>query len=115
MTQIVSALLLLSSFAGAAPGAEGWCQSARITAYVRTEHGTHTYDGTPIWTDEAIAAASWNIPIGSLVDVADYGTVRIADRGMLGSTGHVDIAVWSRAEAFALTSVREICVRPPAW
>ena len=115
MTQLVSALLLLSSFGHAAsPPAEASCFQAQITGYVRTEHGTHTYDGTPIWTDEAIAAASWNIPIGSLVDVENYGTVRIADRGMLGSSGHIDIAVWSRAEAFALTSVREICVRPPA-
>jgi 3D (Asp-Asp-Asp) domain-containing protein len=113
MTQVVSALLLLSSFASTAPAAEGWCQSARITAYVRGEYSPWTFDGTSIW-EEGIAAASWNIPIGSLVDVENYGTVRIADRGVLGSSGWIDIAVNSRAEAFALTSWRTICVRPPA-
>ena len=113
MTLLLSALLLLSSIARSAPAADGWCQQAKITAYVRGEYSPWTFDGTSIW-EEGIAAACWNIPIGSLVDVADYGTVRIADRGMLGSTGWIDIAVYTRAEAFALTSFRNICVRPPA-
>jgi hypothetical protein len=112
MTLLLTALLLLSSFARSGPVDAGWCQQARITGYVRTEHGTHTYDGTPIWTPEPIAAGSWNLPLGWYVDVDGLGSYRIADRGMLGSSGHVDIAVWTRAEAFALTSVRTICVRP---
>ena len=110
MSVIAGALLIAMTTLGL-PEAS-WCQSARVTGYVRTEYSRWTFDGTDILSDEPIAAASWNIPIGSYVDVADYGTVRIADRGMLGSAGHIDIAVWSRAEAFALTSVREICVRP---
>lgn len=109
--QLVSALLL-ALFLNSSPSADGWCQNARITGYVRGEYSPWTFDGTSIW-EEGIAAASWNIPIGSLVDVDGYGTVRIADRGMLGSSGWIDIAVWTRAEAFALTSVRQICVRPP--
>jgi 3D (Asp-Asp-Asp) domain-containing protein len=70
----------------------------------------HTYDGTSIWTDEPIAAASWNIPMGSYVEVEGVGTYRVADRGMLGSSGWVDIAVYSHAEALALTDVRTVCV-----
>ena len=104
MSAVLGAALLLSS----------WCQEARVTGYSRLEHGTHTYDGTPIYTDEAIAAASWNIPINSLVDVPDVGVFRIADRGGgLGSSGWIDIAVWSRQEALALTSTRVVCIYPP--
>jgi 3D (Asp-Asp-Asp) domain-containing protein len=93
----------------------GWCiEGARVTAYVRTDHGPRTFDGTSIYTDEAIAAASWDIPIGWYVDVDGLGTYRVADRGGgLGSSGWIDIAVWTRAEAYALTSVRDICVYPP--
>jgi hypothetical protein len=106
MTQILGAAALLLS---------GWCiDGARVTGYVRTEHGTHTFDGTPITTPEAIAAASWDIPLGWHVDVADLGTYRVADRGGgLGSSGWIDIAVWDRPTAYALTSVRRVCVYPP--
>jgi 3D (Asp-Asp-Asp) domain-containing protein len=105
MTALLGAALLL---------VQGWCiDDAKITAYVRTEYGPRTYDGTSIYADEPIAAASWNIPIDSMVWIDGYGTVRIADRGALGSRGWVDIAVWSRSEAFALTSTRRICVFPP--
>lgn len=106
MVQVLGAALLLAA---------GWCQDGvRITGYVRTDHGTHTYDGTPIWTDEPIAAGSWNIPIDSRVCIDELGCYRIADRGSgLGSAGWVDIAVWSHAEAYALTSTRSVCVYPP--
>lgn len=80
---------------------------------MRTDYGPRTYDGTPITTSEPIAAGSWNLPLGWYVDVDGLGTYRIADRGALGSRGWVDLAVWSRSEAFALTSVRRICVYPP--
>jgi 3D (Asp-Asp-Asp) domain-containing protein len=104
MTALLGAALLVAA---------SWCQDARITGYVRTDYSTRTYDGTHILTDEPIAAASWNIPIDSMVSIDGYGTVRIADRGALGSRGWIDIAVWSRSEAFALTSTRRICVSPP--
>jgi 3D (Asp-Asp-Asp) domain-containing protein len=101
---ILTAALLLQS----------WCQDMRITGYSRYEHSARTYDGTSIFTDEPIAAASWNIPIDSVVVVSEIGSFRVADRGSgLGSTGHIDIAVWSRAEAYALTGLREVCVYPP--
>lgn len=94
--------------------AAGWCQEAQITGYSRFEHGTHTYDGTPILTDEPIAAASWNFPMGWQVAVDGAGLYRIADRGSgLGSSGWVDIAVWDRATAYALTSRRTVCLAPP--
>lgn len=92
----------------------GWCSDMRVTGYVRTDHGAHTYDGTPIWTSEPIAAASWDIPLGWYVTVEDVGTFRVADRGGgLGSSGWVDIAVWTRSEAYTLTGVRGVCVYPP--
>lgn len=112
----MSALLLAAAILLGAERAEptsGWCQEMRITAYLRTAFSSHTFDGTPITTPERIAAASWNIPIDSIVDVDGLGTYRIADRGMLGSTGWVDIAVWDIAHAYALTSWRQVCVYPP--
>src|SRR6187399_1980936 len=72
--------------------------------------------GTSIYTDEPIAAASWDVKLGSLADIQDLGTFRIADRGHLGSGSPlpwVDVAVWSRSEAYALTGVRQVCFRPP--
>jgi hypothetical protein len=110
MTTMLSAALLVLS-----ARAEGWCiEGARVTGYVRTEHGSHTYDGTSILSDEPIVAASWDIPLGWYADVEGLGRYRVADRGSgLGSAGWIDIAVWSRAEAFALTSVRRVCVVPP--
>jgi 3D (Asp-Asp-Asp) domain-containing protein len=105
VTALLGAALLL---------VQGWCiDDARVTGYVRTDYSSRTFDGTPITTSEPIAAASWNIPIDSVVQVEGLGSYRIADRGALGSRGWVDIAVWSRSEAFALTSTRRICVTPP--
>ena len=85
------------------------CESYVITGYVRGELGGWTYDGTPILTDEPIVAASWNLPIDALVEIEGLGRFRVADRGHLGAR-HIDVAVWSRAEAFALTGVRNVCV-----
>lgn len=107
MTHLLAGALLL---AGA-----GWCyDDAQVTGYVRSEHGALTYDGTPIWTDEPIVAASWDIPLGWHAWIDGVGTFRVADRGSgLGSYGWLDVAVWSRSEAFALTSRRAVCVYPP--
>lgn len=112
MTAVLFAAWL--SLAGVGELAEASCKTVRTTGYVRTEHGTHTYDGTPIWTPEAIAAASWDIPLGWYVWVEDVGVYRIADRGGgLGSSGWIDVAVWTRAEAFAITGWRTACLFPP--
>lgn len=92
-----------------------WCQEMRITGYVRSDFGPHgqTYDGTPIMSDEPIVAASWNVPIGHFVEIADLGRFRVADRGMLGSSGWLDVAVWDRATAYSITGTRWACVYPP--
>jgi hypothetical protein len=88
-----------------------------VTAYVRSEYGPYTFDGTPIGTPEPIAAASWDVALGSLAEIPGVGVFRVADRGMLGSgepMPWVDVAVWDRATAFSLTSVRRVCFRRPA-
>jgi 3D (Asp-Asp-Asp) domain-containing protein len=107
MTALLGAALLL---------AQGWCAEMRTTGYVRTDYGPNgrTYDGTHILSPERIAAASWNIPIDSIVVVEGLGSYRVADRGGgLGSSGWVDIAVWDRATAYAITGRRHVCVYPP--
>lgn len=91
----------------------GGCRVMRITGYVRSEYSARTYDGTSVYTDEPIVAASWDVPLGHYVEIEDLGTFRVADRGMLGSSGWIDVAVWSRAEAYALTGHRTVCVRAP--
>jgi 3D (Asp-Asp-Asp) domain-containing protein len=107
-TMLGAALLLLSA------RAEGWCADMRVTGYSRLEHGPRTFDGTPIWTDEPIAAASWDIPIDSVVIVEGLGRYRVADRGSgLGNAGWIDIAVWDRPTAYSLTGTRRVCVWPP--
>lgn len=87
------------------------CRWSRITGYVR-ESGGRTYDGTDVMTGEPIAAASYDIEMGSMVEVVGVGWFRVADRGMLSPT-HVDLAVWSATEAYALTSTRLVCLESP--
>jgi hypothetical protein len=98
------------------PSEAAWCGQTKITAYVRTEYGPYTYDGTSILSDEPIVAASWDVKMGSLALIEGLGVFRVADRGMLGNgtpMPWVDVAVWSRAEAFRLTGVRHVCFRRP--
>lgn len=107
----------MTALLGAALVLAAWCGPTKITGYSRLEYGPYTADGTPILTREPIAAASWDVRMGALADVPGVGTVRIADRGMLGSGSPmpwVDVAVWSRDDAFSLTSVRHVCFRRPS-
>lgn len=90
-----------------------YCYQGRVTGYSRLDFSGRTYDGTSIRTPEAIAAAGWDIPLDAYVWVQGVGTYRVADRGRLGP-GHIDVAVWSRAEAYALTGTYPICVWLPA-
>lgn len=116
MSLLLWAALSLGQLAAkdeAAASEQRYCQTARITGYVKSEYGPRTYDGTSIWTDEPIAAASWDIPIDSTVWIEDLGTFRIADRGMLGAAGWIDVAVDSRDEAYSITGTRLICVTQP--
>lgn len=91
----------------------GYCRSVWVTGYVRSEFSARTYDGTSIYTDEPIAAASVDIPIGQHVVIQDVGRFRVADRGHLGADGWVDVAVWTRSEAYALTGRRHACIVAP--
>lgn len=114
MTTAIGAALLLTSLLS--PAEIPWCGPTRISGYVRTDGNAHTYDGTPIWTDEKIVAASWDVIIGSIAEIDGLGVYRVADRGMLGNgVPHpwLDIAVWQRSEAYALTGMRRACFRKP--
>jgi hypothetical protein len=57
------------------------------------------------------------VRLGAIADIPGVGSFRIADRG--GGLGNgtpmpwVDVAVWSRQDAYALTSVRMVCFRRP--
>lgn len=89
------------------------CFSAWTTGYVRTDHSPRTFDGTSIYGDEPIVAAGWSIPMGSTVWVEGLGTFRVADRGGGLAPTQIDIAVWSRQDAFRITGTRTVCVSPP--
>lgn len=111
MTRLTLAALLAMLPLGSLPAKaqDGYCFNAQITGYVRGAHSPRTYDGTSIFTSEPIVAASWSIPIDSTVWIDGLGSFRAADRGMLGPA-HIDVAVWSLADAYAITSVRRVCV-----
>jgi 3D (Asp-Asp-Asp) domain-containing protein len=109
-------LLVLALALGSAPAQQA-CRSVWVTGYDRTDPAfQRTYDGTPILTDEPIAAASWDVPLQSVVVIDGLGAYRVADRGGgLGSgrPTHIDLAVWSRAEALALTGTYWACIYGP--
>lgn len=110
-------LLLLAAICLSSPppagAVGGYCRQLWVTGYSRLEFSPWTFDGTSIYTDEPIVAASWDIPLGAHVWIRDVGRFRVADRGHLGSNGWVDVAVWSRAEAYQLTGSRFACVLGP--
>lgn len=91
-----------------APAQAGYCAEWWTTGYVRGDGNPYTADGTSIWTDENIAAAV-SLPFDSKVWVEGYGVYRIADRGHLGAN-HIDLAVWTLAEAYEATGWRTLCV-----
>jgi len=93
--------------------AERTCYDAHVTGYVKSEFGPLTADGTPITTREPIVAASPDLPFDTRVEIDGLGTYRVADRGHLGSSGWIDVAVDTRAQAYAATGTRHICVTPP--
>lgn len=76
-----------------------------VTGYVRTspDFNQLTADGTDIFTEESIVAAPQWVPMGSVVDIDGLGEFRVADRGGALGLRHLDVAVWSRREAYELT------------
>ena len=77
----------------------------RITGYARSDYGPHarTYDGTSVFSGEKLVAASWNIPLDTMLRVAGLDHLyRVADRGMLGNEGWIDVLVEDRATAYKL-------------
>jgi hypothetical protein len=112
MSSLLIGLAALLSGAST-PTQAPWCGPTKITGYLRTAFSSHTWDGTPIWTEERIVAASWDVRMGSTVEIEGLGEFRVADRG--GGLGNgspmpwVDIAVWTLNEAYELTGVRHAC------
>lgn len=104
---MVAALLAMSYTPAKAQA--GYCFDARVTGYVRGAHSPRTFDGTSIYSGEPIVAAHWNVPIDSTVWIEGLGSFRTADRGILNPSD-IDVAVWTLAEAYAITSVRRACV-----
>jgi 3D (Asp-Asp-Asp) domain-containing protein len=105
MSLLIGAVALFMT-AAAAPRCEP-IGLHRITGYAVGDYPGLTYDGTSttqaIARGEKIAAASWDIPIGTRLRVQglDY-SYRVADRGMLGSSGWIDVLVKDRATAYKL-------------
>jgi 3D (Asp-Asp-Asp) domain-containing protein len=114
MRLLSTACALLAGFSFWQPGVThaqaASCEMYRITGYVRGADSPWTYDGTSVWSSEPIVAASWNVPINSIVQVQGLGRYRVADRGGKLQRRHIDILVNSKAEAYSLTGWRPVCV-----
>jgi hypothetical protein len=92
------------------------CYLARVTAYVKSEYGPYTADGTPIWTSEPIAASAPDLPFGTIVEIAGCRHVsRWPIAGMLGAAGQIDVAVSTRpTQAYSHHGLcGTVCVTPP--
>lgn len=109
---VIGAMLAMS--AQPARAQQESCFTAKITGYSVDDYPGWTADGSTttrgaMARGEKIAAASYNVPLGSYISVDGLGVFRAADRGHLGPL-HVDVLVASRAEAYALTGYRRVCV-----
>lgn len=89
------------------------CEKYTITGYVRGHHSNFTANGTSVWTRDYVAAGSYNLPFGTIVQVqfpSGPGEYRIVDRGHLNNR-HIDILVDTVGEALALTNTLTVCVK----
>lgn len=75
--------------------------SVRVTFY--TDVGV-TYSGG--WTRYGVAACSWNIPMYSIIRFHDGRIVYCEDRGLLGSSGWID--VWVPSYAYGLWNIEAV-------
>lgn len=90
------------------------CEPYTITGYVRGDHSNWTANGVSVWTRDWIAAGSYNLPFGTVVQVQfphGPGEYRIEDRGGGLGRRHIDILVDTRSQALALTSTRTVCIK----
>lgn len=89
------------------------CEQYTITGYVRGHGNPYTANSVSVWTREWIAAGSYNLPFGTVVQVqfpsgpAEY---RIEDRGGGLGSRHIDILTDTVSEALSLTSTRTVCI-----
>jgi hypothetical protein len=63
--------------------------TVRLTVYLPT--GNPTYSGH--WPYYGSAACSWNLPLGTVLELSDGHQVICIDRGRLGNEGWVDLYV----------------------
>jgi 3D (Asp-Asp-Asp) domain-containing protein len=114
---VIALSLLFLPDAASASGPCVWQGEAWVTGYNRLDPAmnAHTADGTPITTPEPIAAASYDVRMGALVEIDGLGTFRVADRGSgLGNGSpltHIDVAVWSNEAAYEITGIKWVCFR----
>lgn len=107
-------LMAASSPVSAAP-AEQECSEYVITAYAASDYPGWTADGSTTTVaalnrGEAIAAASYNVPMGAYVQVLGVGIYRVADRGHLGAR-QIDILMRCRSDALAFgRQTRTVCL-----
>lgn len=90
------------------------CEEYRTTGYIQGALDPFTADGTSTWTTENIAAASYNVRMGSIVEVYfPWGVevYRIADRGGGLENRHIDIQVKNRTQAYQRTGYHPVCIR----
>jgi 3D (Asp-Asp-Asp) domain-containing protein len=101
-------LAALASLLSAAP-AYAACETMRVTGYSSGDYPGLTASGLPTRGNEwTLVASHPRFSFGQVLEVEGLGPLVVADRGRLG-TGHIDVLVPSRADAFALTGYREVC------
>jgi hypothetical protein len=104
----------MSLIAAAAMLFQTTCSTYYVTGYVADEFPGYTADGSTttlsaLARGEHIVAASYNLPFDTIITIEELPyAYRVADRGHLGAR-HIDVLVSTRAEAYALTSYREVC------
>lgn len=105
LAQHASFLVMLGAAVAGQQAGDDPGEVYRISGYVRGHHSDYTFDGTSVWSREPIAACSYNLALGQMIEVEGLGVYRCADRGMLGPR-HIDILVDDLPTAYAITGWR---------
>ncbi len=87
------------------------CESYTITSYSIAQFPGTTASGISTQGQAGvIAAGSYNLPFGTLVNIEGVGTYRIEDRGRLGAR-HIDILLQTTREALNFgRQTRVVCI-----